>query len=178
MQSHIALLRGINVSGQKKIKMADLKLLFEDLGFENVVTYIQSGNVVFSPPSSKSKNDDFAKIISEGIKNQFGFDVPVLVKTVSEIEEILTACPFSEEKKIASYFTLLNESPTAELILGTSKLDYPNEEFIITENCVYFYSQNGYGNAKCNNNFFEKKLNVSATTRNYRTLVKLVELAK
>ncbi len=177
MQSHIALLRGINVSGQKKIKMADLKLLLEDLGFNDVVTYIQSGNVLFNP-KAKSVKEDCAEKISEGIKEQFGFEVPVLVKTVSEIEKILAACPFSEEKKIASYFTLLNESPTQELMKEISQLDYSNEEFIITENCVYLFSEKGYGNAKCNNNFFEKKLKVGATTRNYRTLVKLIELTK
>ena len=77
MKKFIALLRGINVSGQKKIKMSDLKLLFEDLGFQNVETYIQSGNVIFS-----SKEKSIKKLeskISSGIKSKYGFDVPVLV---------------------------------------------------------------------------------------------------
>lgn len=174
MQTYIALLRGINVGGHKKIKMADLKLLFEGLGFTNVFTYIQSGNVLFSINEKK----DFLNLIYEAIKNQFGFEVPVLVKKISEIESILSNCPFSEEKKIASYFTLLNEVPSKDLTEEVKKLRPTNEEFVITENCVYFFSEKGYHQAKFNNNFIEKKLNVTATTRNYKTLVKLIALAK
>jgi len=173
MQTYIALLRGINV-GNKQMKMADLKLLFEELGLADVVTYIQSGNVVFA---SESKNG-LAEKISKGIQKSFGFEVPVLVKTVSEIEGILAACPFSEEKKKASYFILLNEPPAKNLMDKVSQEAYPGEEFNITENCVYLFASKGYGVAKCNNNFFEKKLGVAATTRNYRTLAKLIELAK
>ena len=173
MQTYIALLRGINV-GNKQMKMADLKLLFEELGLADVVTYIQSGNVVFA---SESKNG-LAEKISKGIQKSFGFEVPVLVKTVSEIEGILAACPFSEQKKKASYFILLNEPPVKNLVEKVSQEAYPGEEFNITENCVYLFASKGYGVAICNNNFFEKKLGVAATTRNYRTLAKLIELAK
>ena len=173
MQTYIALLRGINV-GNKQMKMADLKLLFEELGLADVVTYIQSGNVVFA---SESKTGLTEKI-SKGIQKSFGFEVPVLVKTVSEIERILAACPFSEEKKKASYFILLNEPPVKNMVEKVSQEAYPGEEFNITENCVYLFASKGYGVAKCNNNFFEKKLKVEATTRNYRTLAKLIELAK
>ncbi len=174
MQTHIALLRGINVGGHKKMKMANLKLLLEELGFADVATYIQSGNVIFS---TKIENG-LEKIISEAILSRFGFEVPVLVKTISEIEIILTSCPFSEEQKAASYFTLLNKAPSNDLANEVSMLIYPHEEFVITQNCVYFFSEKSYSDAKCNNNFFEKKLKVTATTRNYRTLVKLLELAK
>lgn len=177
MQIQIAILRGINVGGHKKIIMADLKLLFEELGFAEVKTYVQSGNVVFSPPNPRRGKDALSTIIYEGIKNQFGFEVPVLVKNISELEEILAGCPFSEEKKVSSYFTLLNETPSKNLVKEIMDHTYPNEEFVISKNCVYFFSENGYGNAKCNNNFFEKKLKVSATTRNYRTLIKLIALA-
>jgi uncharacterized protein (DUF1697 family) len=177
MQTHIALLRGINVGGHKKIKMAALKLLFKELGFADVATYIQSGNVVFSPLSPQRGKGDLAKIIFEGIKKQFGYEVSVLVKTTADLVQILKDCPFSEEKKAASYFTLLNEVPSKDLIENVSKLTYPNEEFVITESCVYFFSEKGYNDATCNNNFFEKNLKVAATTRNYRTLAKLVVLA-
>lgn len=174
MQTHIALLRGINVGGHKKIKMADLKLLFEELEFADVATYIQSGNVIFST----NIENGLEKIISEAILSRFGFEVPILIKTISEIETILATSPFSEEKKMASYFTLLIEPPSNDLANEVSMLIYPYEEFVITENCVYFFSEKNYGDAKCDNNFFEKKLKVTATTRNYRTLVKLLELAK
>ena len=181
MKTHIALLRGINVGGHRRIKMNDLKLLFESLGFSDVTTYSQSGNVVFTHSLKlriKNETRILEETISEAILEQFGFGVPVLVKGISEVETILAACPFSEEKKIASYFTLFNQSPSKDLMKEVSNLIYPNEEFVITENCVYFFSEKGYNEIKCNNNFFEKKLRVLATTRNYRTLVKLLELAK
>lgn len=110
MQTYIALLRGINIGGHKKIKIADLKLLFEALGFKEVVTYIQSGNIVFL-------NDgitNLEKIISEAILKRFKFEVPIIVKKITEVEEILAACPFDQEKKTLSYFTLLHEAPSKE----------------------------------------------------------------
>lgn len=174
MKTYIALLRGINVGGHKKLKMADLKLLFETLGFEDVVTYIQSGNVVFSSKDSK----DFSEIISREIEVRFGWEVPVLVKTADSIAQILNDCPFAVTKKAEAYFMLLASQPKKELMEAVAKISYPNEEFVLSPECVYTYFGNGYGNAKMNNNFFEKKLEVAATTRNYRTLAKLVELAK
>ncbi len=173
MQTHIALLRGINVGGHKKLKMADLKLLFEDLGFQDVVTYIQSGNVVFSA----KETDGLAERISKEIEKRFGWQVPVLVKTAAAVAKILADCPFNKEKKADAYFMLLATQPQKKLMEAVSEISYPNEEFVLSPECVYIHYGNGAGNAKLNNNFFEKKLNVAATTRNYRTLVKLVELA-
>ncbi len=173
MNTYISLLRGINVGGHKKLKMDDLKLLFEELGFEDVVTYIQSGNVVFSAKEGKG----LSQKISKEIEKKFGWEVPVLVKTVDTIAKILANCPFEETKKAEAYFMLLASPPKEELMETVRKISYPNEEFVLTTECVYIYFGNGYGNAKLNNNFFEKKLEVAATTRNYRTLAKLVELA-
>ncbi|WGF92965.1 DUF1697 domain-containing protein [Aequorivita marisscotiae] len=173
MKTHIALLRGINVGGHKKLKMADLKLLFEGLGFENVVTYIQSGNVIFSAAGERSLSEK----ISNEITNKFGWEVPVLVKTGEAIAEILADCPFDETKKTETYYMLLTSPPKAKLMEAVREISYPNEEFVLTPECVYIYFGNGYGNAKLNNNFFEKKLKVAATTRNHRTLAKLVALA-
>ena len=101
----------------------------------------------------------------------------MLVKTAASIESILADCPFDETKKTESYFMLLASPPKKEMMEEVRKISYPNEEFMLTADCVYIFFGKGYGNAKLNNNFFEKKLGVAATTRNYRTLIKLVELA-
>jgi uncharacterized protein (DUF1697 family) len=77
-----------------------------------------------------------------------------------------------------SYFTLLNDIPGAEHVCEIQNLKFPNEEFVITDSCVYFYSSVGYGRAKRNNYFFEKKLKITATTRNYKTLTKLLSLCE
>lgn len=173
MDRYIALLRGINVGGHKKILMSDLRSLFESLGFEEVTTYIQSGNVVFS----SEKDTDLPSKISNAIESKYGFNVPILIKKASELDEIVSKCPFSEEKREKSYFILLKENPSKESIEMTALLSSTNEEFNITKNCVYIYYALGAGKGKMGNNFFEKKLKVSATARNYRTMAKLLELA-
>ncbi|MCR8666714.1 DUF1697 domain-containing protein [Aestuariibaculum sp. M13] len=175
MKPYIALLRGINVSGQKKIPMADLRKLLAEEGFNNVKTYIQSGNVVFQSDVKDEKS--IAETISKAILKQFGFDVSVLVKTPEVFQTIFEASPFSEEEKKKSYFMLLFEEPNAELVKGIQQLSASEEQFTITENCIYFFSSNGYGKTKFNNNFFERKLNVIATARNYNTMLKLLSLS-
>ena len=173
MQVYIAFLRGINVGGHKKILMADLKALLESLGFKDVETYIQSGNVVFKA----TEENNLANIIAEAIETKYGFIVPVLVKKASELSEILLKCPFSDEKLEKSYFILLKESPTHEDIELTAGFSNPNEEFYIEGDCVYIYYSEGAGKAKMGNNFFEKKLKVKATARNFRTMAKLIAIA-
>jgi uncharacterized protein (DUF1697 family) len=103
--------------------------------------------------------------------------VPVLVKKASELNEILSKCPFSGEKMEKSYFILLQEKPTNADIQLTSTLSHAAEEFHVENYCVYIYYSKGAGDAKMGTNFFEKKLKVSATARNYRTMVKLLALA-
>ena len=179
MKTYIALLRGINVSGQKKIKMTDLKALFVKIGLDDVVTYIQSGNVVFK--SDEKKIQKLEEKIKKGIADSFGFDVPVLVKTKMELEDILQKSPYTKQEDLEAkriYYVLLKDAPNQEFIANLDQDDYPNELFLISENCVYLNCLNGAGNAKLTNNIIERKLKVSATTRNHRTMMKLLELTK
>ena len=119
---YISLLRGINVSGQKKIKMADLKFLYEGLGFENVVTYIQSGNVIFD--CNTRQVDEIKSAIERAIEDKYGFFVPVNMGTVEEYRHIIDSCPFEEARleengsKILISFLLSvpEESNIAELM--------------------------------------------------------------
>ena len=173
MKTYIALLRGVNVGGHKKILMAELRLLFESLGYKDVQSYIQSGNVVF-----RSKEEfNLANKIGEAIEVEYGFNVPILIKKASEFSEILSKCPFFDEKLQKSYFILLKENPSLERIKITNDFSNPNEEFYIEEDCVYIYYSVGAGKAKMGVNFFENKLKVKATARNYRTMAKLLELS-
>jgi len=175
---YVAFLRGINVGGHKKIKMADLRLIFERLGYNDVKTYIQSGNVVF-----KTDVDDQRKLekqISEAIGIDFGFKVPVLVKTRTELYNIMKNNPFDDPEDLATnkiYFVLMKGIPAKEDIKTTSAIIFNNEKFKITAACVYLRYALGAGKAKCNSNFFESKLNVISTSRNYRTMTKLIELS-
>ena len=175
MKTYIALLRGINVGGHKKTPMAELRTLLEKKGLENIKTYIQSGNVVFQ--TSINDKTEIEEMIKKSIHDHFGFDVPALVKTPLELQRILDACPFSEEKKIKSYFTLLRSSPKKEDVQEASKKQYEGEEYQILGDCIYYYCAKGYGQAKFNMSLFERKLNTSATSRNYRTMMKLLEMS-
>lgn len=177
MSLFIALLRGINVSGQKLIKMTDLKELFEAQGFQNVQTYIQSGNVIFY---SKEKSiEKLENVIQTAIRKKFGFDVGILVITPDKIGYVLKNNPFIKKKKEIDrlYVTFLSKQPSAENIKKFSSIDYSPEEYEIEEQLVYLYVPNGYGKAKLNNNLFENKLKVEATTRNWKTINKLWELS-
>lgn len=176
MKTYLALLRGINVSGQKKMPMAELRSLMENMEFRNVQTYIQSGNVIFQ--SSEKDPKLLEQHIKNAILSHFGFEVPVLVKTGNVLKLILDDCPFIPLKKERSYFTLLHYAPENKRVDALGKMRFPNEEFVISEHCVYLYSSTGYGRAKCNNNFFEHKLKVTATTRNYKTMMKLLSLCE
>lgn len=177
MSTYLALLRGINVSGQKLIKMTDLKELFETQGFLNVQTYIQSGNVIFS--STERSTDKIKNIISNSIKQMFRFDVGILILTPDMTEYVLKYNPFIKKKKEEDklYVTFLSEQPSTDNIKKLNSIDYSPEEYIIDGKLVYLHVPNGYGKAKLNNNFFENKLKVEATTRNWKTINKLWELS-
>lgn len=174
MQTFIALLRGINVGGHKKVPMAELRELLSNSGFLNVKTYIQSGNVVFQ--STETNSFKIEHDISRAIKDHFGFDVPVLVRTPEQIKVILNHCPFTEDDMQKSYFMLLDTIPDEELVKIASQKVYDNEYYHIINDCIYFYCPAGYGKAKFNMSYFEKKLQANATSRNYKTVTKLLSL--
>lgn len=179
MQTYIALLRGINVSGVKKIKMADLRAMLEDLGLIAVTTYIQSGNIIFK--SENNSVQELADQIKSGIQEVFGFDVPVFVKTKSEIMSILKESPYRNPEDLEAkriYYAVLGNAPEHENSVALEQKTYPNELFKITSTCVYLNCTNGAGNAKLTNNVIERKLKVKATSRNHRTMLNLIELAE
>jgi uncharacterized protein (DUF1697 family) len=174
MKTYIALLRGINVGGHKKIRMADLRSLMYNSGFQDVQTYIQSGNLILS---ASEDVESISLKISEAIEQKYGWEVPVLVKTTSEIKSILEHCPFPEDQKLKSYFCLLSSTPSTENMEKCRMFQFPGESFIITPQCVYIYSEVAAQKSKISNNFFENHLKVAATTRNYNTLQKLLSLS-
>lgn len=174
MKTYIALLRGINVGGHKKVPMAELRDLLTKSGLQNVQTYIQSGNVIFQ--SSENASELETKI-QKLIVNHFGFDVSVIVKTNNELQTIFDASPFSNEKKEKSYFIILSKIPESNLVEEVAKLPYENEEVIIKNDCLYFYCSTGYRKTKFNMSSYERKLKVIGTARNYNTMVKLLSLS-
>ncbi|QNK76499.1 DUF1697 domain-containing protein [Winogradskyella sp. PAMC22761] len=175
MQNYIALLRGVNVGGHRKVTMAKLKTLLSKSGLENVQTYIQSGNILFQSYIDDKKG--LENKIQNLILTHFGFEVPVLVLLRNELEKVLNNCPFSEDKKEHSYFVILSDVPNKKLVMEASVKRYLDDDYKILNNCIYLFCSKGYGKSKFNLNYFEKKLDVNATARNYKTIVKLLSLS-
>lgn len=173
MKTYIALLRGINVGGHKKVPMAMLREVLITSGLKQVQTYIQSGNIIFK---SSEKASRLEEIIKNSIQDSFGFEVSVIVKTPDELQTILEDCPFLKEQTENSFFVILNKVPDAQLVTDVQSISYENEQIIIKNNALYFYCSTGYGRTKFNMNTFERKLKVIGTSRNYNTMVKLLSL--
>lgn len=178
MQTFISILRGINVGGQKKILMADLKALYENLKFKKVTTYIQSGNVVFKS-DGKLSDLELAKKIETAIYKKYDFTVPVIIRNVEELEKVITINPFLKEKNInieKLHVTFLSGIPNRSNLESLKKIDYSPDRFIIIDKEAFLYIPESYGETKLSNKFFENKLKVTATTRNWKTVKKLFEI--
>ena len=161
------------------MKMNDLRAALEDLNFKNVKTYIQSGNVVFQ--TEKTECRDLEREIEEKIASAFGFDVPILVKRQIEVVNILQQNPFVNERDEAIewlHVTFLSNIPEQQFVEKIKDLSTPPDEFILSETAIYLFCPKGYGNSKLSNTFFENKLKVTATTRNWRTVNELVRMAE
>lgn len=175
---YIAMLRGINVSGQKIIKMENLRLSFEALGFHGVRTYVQSGNVIFE--SAKASSTGLSKSIGEQILHDFGFAVSVIFKTPKELKRVVGANPFLKKRAIDQsklYVTFLSRPPATTALRNLGALKAEPDQFCITGREIYLYCPNGYGRTKLSNNVFERRLSVEATTRNWNTVNMLLEMS-
>jgi len=174
---YVAMLRGINVSGQKIIKMEELRASFEALGLGQVRTYVQSGNVIFE--ASKTSTTSLSKKISEKILSDYGFSVPLILRTSSEMNKIVRNNPFLKEKEIDRsklHVTFLSYPPTKAALVKLDALNERPDEFRVKEREVYLYCPYGNGRTKLSNNAFEKLLTVEATTRNWKTVNALAEM--
>ncbi|HMV27509.1 MAG TPA: DUF1697 domain-containing protein [bacterium] len=179
MSTYIALLRGINVSGQKLIKMNDLKSYFVSYGYKNVQTYIQSGNVVFE--SAKQESEKLSKKVGEQLAVSLGYIVPVIARSLNEWVIVNENNPYAKKKLRPDervYVTLLAIKPKPDLAQSLNALSDTKDEFQLNGKTVYILCRKGYGNSKFSNNFIEKKLDTQATTRNLATMQKLQMIAE
>jgi len=178
MQKYISLLRGINVSGQKKIKMDALRDLYASLGFTNVKSYIQSGNVIFE--SDESNVSSLVQRIESKIEQVYGFSVPITLRTSAQMLFVLENNPFLGERQEEIkqlYVTFFLKSPDKTRLNDLTQYATKAEEFHLNGQEMYLFYPNGTGRSKLSNNLIERKLGISATTRNWRTVNKLVELS-
>ena len=178
MDTCITMLRGVNMTGHNVIKMTRLAGLFRQMGYADAETYIQSGNIVFTCPNSNA--EDVSSEIRHGILSEFNLNIAVITRTSVEMEKIIAANPFLEEpgfdpSKMAVLF--LERKPSDEQIQKVAGIDYPPDRFHINGSEIYTYCPNGFGKTKLYTNFFESKMKVTGTARNWRTVIKLLEMA-
>jgi uncharacterized protein (DUF1697 family) len=172
------MLRGINLGGHNRVAMPALRSMFEDMGFAEVSTYVQSGNVVFTPGAKKDASK-LAADIERRIKKEFGLDVTVVVRTGAQLQKVLSANPFLAEGKDAGslHVTFLNDTPSGAQVKELTSKDWTPDEVRVKKTEVYLYCPKGYGRTKLQNAFVEKRLGTRATTRNWKTVTNLAELA-
>lgn len=178
MTKYIAILRGINVGGKRRLKMEKLKALFRELGFSDVETYIQSGNVMFNA-SEKESDTTISDKIEAAIFKKYDFKVPVIVRTASELKEAIASNPFyasGNEDVDRLHLTFLKIYPSAERIEKASSANFAPDDFKVHGKNVFLHCSGKYSDSKLSNTFFESKLKVPATTRNWKTVLKLGEL--
>ena len=175
-QRYVALLRGINLGARNKLAMADLRALVEAVGAEDVETYVQSGNVVFETAAAAG---GLELELADAIRQAHGLDVAVLVRSAAELDAIVKKNPFlragADEKSL--HVTFLAARPKQALVKALDPRSSPPDELRVAGREVYLLCPNGYGRSKLSNAFFEKRLDVVATTRNWRTVRTLAELA-
>ncbi|MFB7463237.1 DUF1697 domain-containing protein [Streptomyces sp. NPDC056224] len=179
-KKYAALLRGINVGGSKKVPMAELRSVLEGLGHGDVQTYLQSGNAVFT--STEKDPTVLARELEAAIEDHFGFPVPCLVTDGAYLRAVAGACPFpaAELEGKQLHATFLSEQPGAERFAAIDREAYLPEEYRLGDRVIYLYTPNGLGRSDLAPVLLRPSVlkGIDATSRNWNTVVKLVELTR
>ncbi|MER5431473.1 DUF1697 domain-containing protein [Streptomyces sp. NPDC002588] len=177
---YAALLRGINVGGSRKVPMADLRTLMTGLDYGDVRTYLQSGQAVFS--SAHGDEESLAAELAQAIEKQFGFDVDVIVRDHAYLKTVAEACPFpaAELEGKQLHVTYFSAPVGPERYAELDQPAYLPEEFRLGDRALYLYAPDGLGRSKLAEMLSRPRLNkgIVATTRNWNTVVKLVEMTE
>ena len=177
---NVALLRGINVGGKNKLLMRDLAAMFSEAGCDEVRTYIQSGNVVFRAGPALARR--VPVLIGEAIAARFGYRVPVLTRTAGELAAVILANPFlgvaAEVGQLGQlHVGFLADRPEAAAVDALDPDRSPPDEFAVVGREVYSYCPQGIARTRLTTRYFESKLSTTMTARNWKTVLKLHELA-
>jgi len=179
MTKYISVLRGINVGGKRRILMKDLVKLYENSGYSNVIGYIQSGNVIFDSIGCENPAENSAKI-SNVIEDKYGYKVPVIVRTVQELKDAIDSNPFLGNNDVdieRLALTFLSETPADAKLAIINNYDYSPDRFVVAGKDVFLFIAGKYHKTRLSNQFFESKLELKASTRNWKTVLKIYELA-
>lgn len=172
--THILLLRGVMPKGKNKVPMAQLREALTQTGLQEVRTYIQSGNVLLS---SEKTCPELEALVHDVIAQHFGGDIRVVAREVPQFRTIMERNPFQGEDTERQYFTLMASQPSAEKLQAFLAADYAPETVKVVDDVIYALYATKVSDSKYHNNYFENKLRIAATTRNYNTMMKLVTLS-
>jgi uncharacterized protein (DUF1697 family) len=177
-EAHVALLRAINVGGNNPVPMTDLAALFTEAGCASVRTYIQSGNVVFEPPARPPA--DMSALLAKRIEARFGLKVPVVLRSASELAAVVRDNPFLAQGVDAEslHVMFLADVPTAEAAARLDPDRSPPSRFVLVGRDVYVHLPKGVARTKLTNDYFDRTLATVSTMRNWRTVSKLLEMAR
>ncbi len=178
MYKYIAILRGINVGGKNKILMKNLKEALAEISLKNIVTYIQSGNIIFEYNKAEAEKS-LQKKIEITIKSIFELSIPVMVFNSNYWKQVSSQNNYYNDGVPIErlHLTFLAEKPTQQLMQKLGEINLKQDIFYVNDKVVYINCENKYHQSPLTNNNIEKKLNTTATTRNFKTVLKLNELA-
>ncbi len=179
MPVYISLLRGINVSGQRMIRMEALRNLCASMGWQKVTTYIQSGNLIYQ--TDEQAPSFLSNLLTLDIRHAFGFEVPVVTIRLNEMQEIISRNPFLPDKAAESKYlhvTFLSDVPEPRRVASVEDQDDNGDRCEIIGKAIYLYCPAAYHSTKFSNAYFEKKLLLTATTRNWKTTQTLLQLGE
>jgi uncharacterized protein (DUF1697 family) len=177
LRAYVALLRAVNLGSRNKVSMPDLRSVFVAIGGEGVETYVQSGNVVFR--SKVGEPGKLTRAVEKRLRSELGLDVRVLLRTQAELASVVGANPFAATQSDPTklHVTFLWDAVDKARGRKVEAKQLEPDEFRILGREVYLHCPEGYGRSKLSNAYFEKELGLAATTRNWRTVTKLAELA-
>lgn len=172
---YAAFLRGINVGGKTSIKMEKLREVFASLGFENVKSYIQSGNVIFE--TVETTDADLTEKIEAAVEKEF-FKTPVMIRRIDEIKDAFENNPFADEIFEDKLFHLifLSQKLSDEKAAMLLSNNCDNEKFAVRNREIYCLLRDGVADSLLGKKYIDNKLKTPATARNWRTIKKILEL--
>ena len=174
MSTFVALLRGVNVGGHGKLPMEQLRAMFRSLGFTDVVSYIQSGNVVFSADQGSSIKA-MGDAIEAAIETTFGFTAAVMIRSSAEMKTIIDRNPFADADTATLHVGFLTVQPAPSMLESLSVERFLPDQVCFDGDHIYFHLPNGMGRTKLPD-YVGRQLKISTTVRNWNTVTKLVEL--
>lgn len=174
MRAYVVLLRGVMPYGRNKVPMATLRTILSEAGLRDVQTYIQSGNVIARSELNRAKIET---LVHDAIRERIGANISAIARTAEQFRVIFEQNPFANVDNTRVYFSLLNKYPSREQREKFLLTDFSPDKVQLIDDTLYTLYNTKHSDSKFTNNFFEKQLKVTSTSRNFNTMSKLVELS-